>query len=129
VLPTPASGSLKLAAHTSAKVTLAAPPQGTIKWSGNVYGSTGCNSSGQSCQTGACVGGACPPGTGPVGPTTLAEFTLVTNGPDTYDVSAINGVNLPMAMAPTPGQTYGTPPSGLARISHRNLGEEPLPVV
>ncbi len=114
VLPLPASGSLLLAAGTSTKVTLATPPQSNVKWSGNIYGSTGCNSGGQSCQTGACVGGSCPAGTGPVGPTTLAELTLLTNGPDTYDVSMINGVNLPLSIAPTPGQKFGTPPAGAA---------------
>ena len=119
-LPLPASGSLELAAGASARVTLSAPPwnpPGTpqwVKWNGNIYGSTGCNSSGQNCQTGVCVGGSCAPGTGPVGPTTLAELTLLTNGPDNYDISMINGVNLPMSMEPTSGQTFGTPPSGLA---------------
>src|SRR6185295_13890367 len=111
-LPTPASGTFKLATGASTTVTLAAAAQGTTKWSGNVYGSTGCNGSGQSCQTGPCVGGACQAGVGPVGPTTLAEFTLVTTGPDTYDVSAINGVNLPIEMKPTSGQSFGPAPSG-----------------
>jgi hypothetical protein len=110
VLSTPESGTLELAAGKSTTVSLSAPPQGTTKWSGHVYGSTGCNASGQSCQTGACVGGACSTGTGPVGPTTLAEFTLITNGPDTYDISMINGVNLPLEMAPTlPAASSGNP--------------------
>jgi Thaumatin family len=112
VLPTPSSGTFALPAGATTTVTLSAPPQGTTKWSGNIYGSTGCDSAGKNCQTGVCVGGSCPPGTGPVGPTTLAEFTLITNASDTYDIAAIHGVNVPMAMAPTAGQNIPPAPPG-----------------
>ncbi|MGA3124253.1 MAG: thaumatin family protein [Polyangiaceae bacterium] len=60
---------------------------------------------------------------------TLAELTLAADGPDFYDVSAINGVNVPVSMAPiggtadpsnpytcaTPGAV--TPSAGLAACS------------
>lgn len=107
-LPIPASGNKLAAGGGTATVRLDAPPQGTVKWSGNVYGSTGCDARGAKCQTAACVGGTCPPGTSVVGPATLAEFTLLANDADTYDVSMINGVNLPVSMAPTAGQKLGT---------------------
>jgi hypothetical protein len=42
-------------------------------------------------------------------PTTKAEFTLV-NSQDTYDITAINGVSIPLAMLPTPGQSLEPPP-------------------
>ncbi|HEX7665475.1 MAG TPA: thaumatin family protein [Polyangiaceae bacterium] len=77
-----------------------------IKWSGNLYAQTGCDASGKNCKTAQCatsvagmtVVGACPDGVGPQGPTTLAEFTFAPNGSDFYDVSAINGVNVPVSM-------------------------------
>jgi hypothetical protein len=47
--------------------------------------------------------GACPDGMGPEGPTTLAEFTFVPGGADYYDISSINGVNVPVAMGPIGG--------------------------
>jgi hypothetical protein len=103
-LPAPSGGNKLAASGGTASVALNAPPSGNVAWSGNVYGATGCNAQGANCQTAACVGGTCPPGTGVVGPATLAEFTLLTNGADTYDVSLINGVNLPVSMAPTAGQ-------------------------
>lgn len=36
-------------------------------------------------------------------PTTKAEFTLV-NSQDTYDITAINGISIPLEMSPTPDQ-------------------------
>jgi len=89
--------------------TLSAPPQGGVKWSGNVYGKTGCNAQGANCETADC--GQCGPGQGPFGPTTLVEFTFLQNGPDTYDISLINGVNLAIELGPTPGQNL-PPPGG-----------------
>ncbi|MEJ0045844.1 MAG: thaumatin family protein [Rhodospirillales bacterium] len=43
-------------------------------------------------------------------PVTVAEFTLV-NSLDTYDITAINGVNVPITMAPSNGQTLPPPPA------------------
>lgn len=107
VLPAPAGGNKLAARGGRASVKLSAPAQGNVKWSGNVYGATRCDLPG-GCRTAPCVGGTCPPGTGVVGPATLAEFTLLTDGQDTYDVSLINGVNLPVSMAPTAGQTLAS---------------------
>jgi len=42
-------------------------------------------------------------------PTTKAEFTLV-NSQDTYDITAINGISIPLEMSPTPGQTLAPTP-------------------
>jgi hypothetical protein len=114
--PNPLTGSGVLAKGTSATYVLDAPPLrytvsdgGTVflKWSGNLYGGTHCTDAGTSCQSGACNGpsGAqtCRDGQGPQGPTTLAEFTLQPTNVDYYDISIINGVNIPIAMAPTAG--------------------------
>eukprot|EP01092_Planopodium_desertum_P009636 TRINITY_DN4187_c0_g1_i2.p1 TRINITY_DN4187_c0_g1~~TRINITY_DN4187_c0_g1_i2.p1 ORF type:complete len:381 (+),score=42.54 TRINITY_DN4187_c0_g1_i2:60-1202(+) len=76
--------------------------QGTINWSGSIYGKTYCNSTGSSCLTADC--GSCSPGTGPVGPTTTAQITLLTNL-DSISVHMDEGVNLPLSIAPTPGQS------------------------
>ena len=82
-------------------------PGSLFKWSGTVYASTGCNSLGDGCETALCPGvdgapaGLCPNGVGPVGPVTLAEFTLDFRARDFYDISIIDGVNVPISMRPT----------------------------
>jgi Thaumatin family len=57
------------------------------------------------CLSGDCGGlRQCIPGHGANGATDLAEFTLQPSG-DHYDVSIINGVNVPMKMEPVPTAT------------------------
>ncbi|WLE96205.1 MAG: thaumatin family protein [Candidatus Electrothrix communis] len=77
-----------------------------VKISGNIWASTGCDSNGKNCDTALTPSGY-NSYTGPLGPTTLAEFTLLNNVVDYYDISIINGINLPVEMKPTAGQTYG----------------------
>ena len=90
--PIPVTG-WKLAPGQSASFTV---PDG---WGGRVWGRTGCsfNSSGVGhCQTGDCGGlFQCQGSEG--GTTTLAELTLDSfDGLDFYDVSMVDGANLPM---------------------------------
>eukprot|EP01103_Thecamoeba_quadrilineata_P003652 TRINITY_DN13410_c0_g1_i1.p1 TRINITY_DN13410_c0_g1~~TRINITY_DN13410_c0_g1_i1.p1 ORF type:complete len:379 (+),score=24.04 TRINITY_DN13410_c0_g1_i1:31-1167(+) len=99
VLPTPDSGTTQLNPGQSSNVYLNNGPDGNVQWSGNVWGKTGCGGNGQGCQSGDC--GTCIAGTGATGPTTLAEFTFQANGADYYDVSLINGVNVPIEMGPS----------------------------
>lgn len=118
----------------------------SLLWSGGVAGRTGCGNGTaaipytgiNSCLTGGCNLGS-DPGTddsanggcylgqgfgssstssGGANPVTQAEFTLVTLTPDTYDVTVINGTNIPVNMYPiTDGTgaaiaspaTYGNP--------------------
>ena len=68
-------------------------------WSGAVFASTGCASE-PGCATAVCPGGECTPSAGPVGPRSLAEFTLQPHANDYYDVSIINGINVPISMQP-----------------------------
>jgi len=69
-------------------------------WSGRVWGRTECDSSGR-CVTGDCGGLQCS-GRGGQPPATLAEFTL--DSPfDFYDVSLVDGYNLPLKVIPTNG--------------------------
>ncbi|XP_027357018.1 thaumatin-like protein 1 [Abrus precatorius] len=69
-------------------------------WSGRFWARTGCNFDGSgsgTCLTGDCGSGhlQCD-GAGAAPPVTLAEFTLGTVGQDFYDVSLVDGYNLPM---------------------------------
>ncbi|CBJ33634.1 thaumatin-domain containing protein [Ectocarpus siliculosus] len=74
-----------------------------VRWSGTIWGSTGCDKI-AGCATGVCYSPStdyiCPAYVGPGGPTTKAEFTLSETGKDYYDISAIDGTNLPMMIEP-----------------------------
>lgn len=74
--------------------------QAPTGWSGRFWGRTGCNfdGSGQgTCTTGDCGSGQVEcNGYGAAPPATLAEFTLGSGGQDFYDVSLVDGYNLPM---------------------------------
>ncbi|GAB4853187.1 Thaumatin-like protein 1 [Ancistrocladus abbreviatus] len=74
--------------------------QAPTGWSGRFWGRTGCNfdGSGQGyCVTGDCGSGQVEcNGAGAEPPATLAEFTLGSVGQDFYDVSLVDGYNLPM---------------------------------
>jgi len=73
---------------------------------GRIWGRRNCdfstNPGPNSCLDGGCNGGlVCNPVTGTgVPPATLAEFTLSNNpnAPDNYDVSLVDGYNLPMSV-------------------------------
>ncbi|XVF59783.1 hypothetical protein PTKIN_Ptkin07bG0303800 [Pterospermum kingtungense] len=77
-------------------------------WSGRVWGRTLCteDSSGKfSCLTGDCGSSTLEcSGDGAIPPATLAEFTLNgAGGLDFYDVSLVDGYNLPMMVTPHGG--------------------------
>ncbi|KAL5706482.1 Thaumatin-like protein 1 [Ranunculus cassubicifolius] len=77
-------------------------------WSGRLWGRTACaqDSTGKfTCVTGDCGSGQLEcAGAGAAPPTTLAEFTLNgANGLDFYDVSLVDGYNLPMLVVPQGG--------------------------
>uniref|UniRef100_A0A0D9W275 Thaumatin-like protein n=1 Tax=Leersia perrieri TaxID=77586 RepID=A0A0D9W275_9ORYZ len=88
---------------------LAAPSSGS--WSGTFWARTGCavdSSTGRfSCATADCGSGdvACN-GRGPSPPVTLAEITLASpgsGGQDFYDVSLVDGFNVPVRLSPSGG--------------------------
>ncbi|XP_020581051.1 thaumatin-like protein 1b [Phalaenopsis equestris] len=89
----------------SSSSSLPAPPA----WSGRFWGRSFCStdSSGKfSCLTGDCRTGQIPcNGAGGSPPTTLVEITLGSNdsNKDFYDVSLVDGYNLPVAVAPEGG--------------------------
>lgn len=75
-----------------------------VSWSGRIWARTGCkfdqNGKGQ-CQTGSC-GDTLKCGASGKTPASLAEFTLAQ--PDFYDVSLVDGFNVPIAVRPINGK-------------------------
>ena len=73
----------------------------TLKWSGGIWGATGCSEGQRTCETAICYdgntsrNGYCQTFSGPVGPVTIAEFTLNNAASDFYDVSIIGGIYEP----------------------------------
>ncbi|TQE10508.1 hypothetical protein C1H46_003846 [Malus baccata] len=92
----------KLASKASQSVDAPSP------WYGRFWARTRCstNATGKfSCETADCGSGhvACN-GTGAVPPATLVEMTIAANGgQDFYDVSLVDGFNLPVSVAPQGG--------------------------
>ncbi|KAL1533346.1 hypothetical protein AAHA92_33241 [Salvia divinorum] len=77
-------------------------------WSGRFWGRTGCSFdpiSGQgSCATGDCGSNQIECNSaGAIPPATLAEFTIGSGAQDFYDVSLVDGYNLPMIVEPVGG--------------------------
>ncbi|MDR3478352.1 MAG: thaumatin family protein [Gammaproteobacteria bacterium] len=76
----------------------------TVQWSGNFSASTLC--SGSTCGQASCQnnGGttSCAPGIGFTQPATQAEITMLIANADSYDVEVINGMHIPISMAPGP---------------------------
>ena len=79
-----------------------------VQWSGNFFGRTKCDPITGICQTGNCQlesngHGACVVNVGASPqPVTLGEITMQPDTVDSYDVSAIPGVNLSMSFGPNP---------------------------
>lgn len=74
-----------------------------VGWSGRIWGRTGCSfdkAGNGTCQTGSCGNTLKCSASGKT-PATLAEFTLSTV--DYYDVSLVDGFNVPMTITPING--------------------------
>ncbi|KAI4357139.1 hypothetical protein L6164_001106 [Bauhinia variegata] len=67
-----------------------------------IWGRTGCNSAGNGCRSGNCPGGLRCTGSGEP-PATLAEFSLNQGNNDYYDISLVDGFNIPMGFYPRNG--------------------------
>lgn len=81
-----------------------------VSWSGRLWGRTLCTTDSNTTGTFSCVTGDCGSGnlqcsgSGATPPATLAEFTLNgAGGFDYYDVSLVDGFNIPMMIAPQGG--------------------------
>ncbi|RLN04271.1 thaumatin-like protein [Panicum miliaceum] len=104
---TPASESFGrgggFALRPGQSVSFTAPAGG---WSGRVWARTGCRfdaSGNGSCATGACGTALKCGGASGAPPASLAEFTLASPA-DFYDVSLVDGFNLPVAVRPVNGR-------------------------
>lgn len=107
--PTPTNGYALAANGGSTAVSISASDYSGQQWSGGIAGRTACTESGL-CQTGSCtgtshgVGGvtglACAITHGFDIPNSAAEFTLLNNGNDAYDITLIGGVIVPLSMQP-----------------------------
>ena len=103
--PTPPNGEYKIPANGGTKsVTLIEnvyplSPTQHLVWSGVIGGRTSCTSAG--CSTGDCGGGqgGCPVGRGLSQPAQQAEPTFQQES-DFYDITGINGINIPMSIEP-----------------------------
>ncbi|KAH1082003.1 hypothetical protein J1N35_021764 [Gossypium stocksii] len=87
-------------------------------WSGRIWGRTLCteDSSGKfSCLTGDCGSSTLECSGGAIPPATLAEFTLNgAGGMDFFDVSLVDGYNLPMMISPQGGTGVNCTSAGCA---------------
>jgi hypothetical protein len=107
----PSASDWHVAAGQSMALTL--PPA----WGGRFWPRTECTTANgrTTCNTGDCAANLeCPVGVGGAPPATLAEFTVTppSGGSDFYDVSNVDGANVPVSIVPTPGTFDTTPPPG-----------------
>ncbi|KAL6545941.1 hypothetical protein OROGR_009815 [Orobanche gracilis] len=96
------------------------------EWSGRFWGRTGCSFSESvwSCRTGDCgTGGVECKGAGAAPPVTLADITLVTGDSDSYDLSLVDGYNLPMTVEATGGPGMCRPTGCLNDLNRFCPGE------
>ena len=89
--------------------------------SGRIWARTGCNPGPNGtlvCETGDCNGQLQCTVTGKP-PASLAEFTLSEDPtiPDYYDLSLVDGYNLPVSITPTPGSYQNVNNPGLGRFN------------
>lgn len=96
----PNNGGWMMPAGSSNSFTLPVP------WSGRFWARTGCSfdaSDTGSCETGDC-NGQLECGTTSAQPASLAEFTFGGyQGQDFYDLSLVEGFNIPISITPVPG--------------------------
>lgn len=75
-------------------------------WAGRIWPRRGCNANGH-CLSGDCGNKIQCNGAGGIPPVSLAEFTFDGyGGQDYYDVSLVDGYNLPIQIRPIPGTFY-----------------------
>ncbi|KAF6144821.1 hypothetical protein GIB67_038920, partial [Kingdonia uniflora] len=93
-------------------------------WTGRFWGRTQCTNNGGRlvCATGDCASGQVEcNGAGGIPPVTLAEFTLGGDGgKDFYDISLVDGFNLPISISP-PGCTVTSCPANVNSVCPSEL--------
>ncbi|MGE3674070.1 MAG: thaumatin family protein [Polyangiaceae bacterium] len=97
----PESGGFELSAGSDHTIVL---PE---HWGGRFWGRTGCQFDGSGnghCDSGDCGNRLACSGAGGQTPATLAEFTFAGHaGLDFYDISLVDGYNLPLTIRPVAG--------------------------
>lgn len=105
--PLPANGGFALPRGASVTITVPFGASAIRFW-----GRTGCNfnaSGAGTCASGDCARGLYCNGAGGIPPATLAEFTMNGAGnQDFYDISLVDGYNVPIRIVPVPG-TFTVP--------------------
>ncbi|MED6171804.1 hypothetical protein PIB30_044222, partial [Stylosanthes scabra] len=95
-------GGVRLRSGQAVNITA---PKG---WSGRFWGRQGCSfdsSGGGLCVTGDCGGKLKCDGAGGTPPASLAEFTLDSPEGDFYDLSLVDGYNMPVSIFPSGGSS------------------------
>ncbi|KAL1545790.1 thaumatin-like protein 1 [Salvia divinorum] len=95
----PVQTGFELPPQASKALNISAP------WSGRIWARFQCSNSGRfTCESGNCNSGIECNGAGGTPPATLVEFTLAGDqGKDFYDVSLVDGFNLPVKVTPAGG--------------------------
>ncbi|PIA37240.1 hypothetical protein AQUCO_03000078v1 [Aquilegia coerulea] len=90
-------------------------------WAGRIWARTGCN--GQfTCATGTCAPSLTCNGAGGSPPVSLAEFTLNGDGgKDFYDISLVDGFNIPVGIRPDRGCPSTTCSANINSVCPANL--------
>jgi len=100
----PERGGFRLDAGRQQTVTL---PE--ANWNGRFWARTGCDNTGSNCDTGDCGGGIQCAGRGGRPPASLAEINFGgANNKAFYDVSLVDGYNVPMSFGPVNASPSGT---------------------
>ncbi|KAJ8919977.1 hypothetical protein NQ315_006507 [Exocentrus adspersus] len=96
-------------------------------WAGRFWGRTWCDSNSNHCDTGDCGNRLECGGNGGAPPASLAEITLKGwGGIDYYDISLVDGFNLPVAFEPVNGEGDGSQYScARATCNHHFLDDCP----
>ncbi|KAF6208553.1 hypothetical protein GE061_017011 [Apolygus lucorum] len=93
----PDGGGFALGSHQTRDINVAR------NWAGRIWPRTECERSGH-CKTGDCGNRIQCNGAGGVPPVSLAEITFAgAGGLDYYDISLVDGYNIPIKMEPTDG--------------------------
>ncbi|CAG7825066.1 unnamed protein product, partial [Allacma fusca] len=97
----PANGGFQLNQYNGRDLTV------PLEWAGRLWARTNCDGNGH-CETGDCGNRIECRGNGGAPPVSLAEITFDGwGGIDYYDVSLVDGYNLPVSMQPSGGTRPG----------------------
>ncbi|KAJ6947854.1 hypothetical protein NC651_002269 [Populus alba x Populus x berolinensis] len=114
----PSLSSTGFTLETGASSSLSVP----VNWSGRLWARTQCSTDASGkfvCATADCASGVVEcNGAGAIPPASLAEFTLSGDGgKDYYDISLVDGFNIPISITPQGGSTGCSSTSCAANVN------------